>query len=166
MDQINLRQSEKQMETGFEAFSALIGDTMKSLEHLKAKGMGEYGLSGMHTLCVQSLYEASDGLTRTELSRRCGVDRAQITRVIGELLVKNVVFEVGGSANYRKKCVLTEQGRAIATEIDALIKKINFFVSGKIEPERLQIFYETLYEICQNLKKAEDCLESSAKPEI
>ena len=158
MDQPTMEQSSVCPETGFEAFSALLGTTMKSLEHLKAKGMGEYGLSGMHTLCLQKLYEVPEGLTRTELSRRCGVDRAQITRVIGELLAKDVVFEVGGTSNYRKKCVLTEEGRAIAADIDVLIKKINSFVSGDIEPQRLKIFYETLHEICQNLKRAEELL--------
>ena len=158
MDQPTMERSSVRSETGFEAFSALLGATMKSLEHLKAKGMGEYGLSGMHTLCLQKLYEVPEGLTRTELSRRCGVDRAQITRVIGELLVKDVVFEVGGASNYRKKCVLTEEGRKIAAEIDVLIKRINSFVSGDIAPDRLAIFYETLNEICQNLKKAEKLL--------
>lgn len=158
MDQTMAEGSQKPRETGFEAFNALLGNTMKSLEHLKAKGMGEYGLSGMHTLCIRNLYEAPNGLTRTELSRRCGVDRAQITRVIGELLAKGIVFEMGGSSNYRKKCVLTEEGRVTASEIDALIKKINSFVSGEIPPERLQIFYETLSEICENLKRAEEFL--------
>ena len=158
MDRPTLGQLSAEPGTGFEVFSALLSATAKSLEHLKAKGMGEYGLSGMHTLCLQKLYEAPEGLTRTELSRRCGVDRAQITRVIGELLAKGVAFEVGGNSNYRKKCVLTDEGRATAAEIDALIKKINCFVSGNIEPERLKTFYETLYEICQNLKKAEELL--------
>ncbi len=158
MDQTMSERGKKPIETGFESFNALLGSTMKSLEHLKAKGMGEYGLSGMHTLCIRSLYDAPNGLTRTELSRRCGVDRAQITRVIGELLTKGIVFEMGGSSNYRKKCVLTEKGRATASEIDALIKKINSFVSGEIPPERLQIFYETLSEICDNLKRAEEFL--------
>ena len=158
MDQPTKKQISAEPQTGFEAFSALLGATMKSLEHLKSKAMGEYGLSGMHTLCLQKLYEVPEGLTRTELSRRCGVDRAQITRVIGELLDKGVAFEVGGSSNYRKKCALTEEGRAIAAQIDVLIKRINSFVSGDIEPERLKNFYETLREICQNLKQAEDLL--------
>ena len=158
MDQIRSERPSEPIETGFEAFNALLGNTMKSLEHLKAKGMGEYGLSGTHTLCLRNLYEAPEGLTRTELSVRCGVDRAQITRVIGELLSKGIVFEVGGRSNYRKKCVLTEEGRRTASEIDALVKKINSFVSGDIPPERLQSFYETLREICENLKRAEEFL--------
>lgn len=159
MNQTASGQGTEPIETGFEAFNALLGNTLKSLEHLKAKGMGEFGLSGMHTLCVRNLYENPEGLTRTELSRRCGVDRAQITRVIGELLAKGVVFEKGGSSNYRKKCLLTEEGRRTAGEIDDLIQRINTFVSGDIEPERLRIFYETLHEICRNLKQAEEFLQ-------
>ena len=144
--------------TGFEAFSSLLGSTIKSMEHLKAKGMCEYGLSGPHTLCIQKMYYEPLGLTRTELSQKCGVDRAQITRVIGELLNKGYVEEIGSGSNYRKKCVLTPRGREIATEIVALIQKINTFVSGDIPEDRLQLFYETLTEIYENLKQAEKLL--------
>ena len=150
--------SGRTMETGFEAFSNLVGGAMKSLEKLKAKGMGEFGLSGTHTMCMRQLYEAPSGLTRTELARRCGVDRAQITRVIGELLTTELVLEVGNGSNYRKKCVLTDQGRAVALEINELVTRVHHFVSGEIPEERLSVFYETLAEICENLKRAEDML--------
>ena len=142
--------------TGFEAFSSLIGAAMKSLERLKSKGMGEFGLSGTHTLCMRRLYDAPDGLTRTQLATRCEVDRAQITRVIGELLAKGLVEEIGGGSGYRKKCRLTEQGKMVTGEINDLVSRILSFVSGDIPPERLEIFYEILREICGNLKKAED----------
>ena len=153
-----MKEAEAGLGTGFEAFNSLIGSTMKSLEHLKAKGMGEYGLSGTHTLCIQKLFHAPRGLTRTELSRSCGVDRAQITRVIGDLLAKDLVDEVGNGSNYRKKCVLTSRGTEIAREIAELIRRINEFVSGNIPQERLLLFYETLAEINENLKQAEKFL--------
>lgn len=143
---------------GFEAFHSLIGNAVKSLEKLKSKGMEEYGLSGTYTLCLLRLYAAPDGKTRTELAHTCGVDRAQITRVIGELIAKELVVELGGTSNYRKKCVLTEKGREVTTEIHALVAKINSFVSGDIPKDRLEIFYQTLHEICNNLKEAEKIL--------
>ena len=146
------------IETGFEAFNGLIGNASKSLEKLKAKGMGEYGLSGTYTLCLRQLYTAPQGMTRTQLSHRCGVDRAQITRVIGELIEKELVAELGNGANYRKKCVLSDKGREVTTSINDLVTKINTFVSGNIPKERLELFYETLTEICENLKKAEEIL--------
>ena len=151
-------ETEAQIETGFETFNGLIGNAMKSLEKLKSKGMEEYGLSGTYTLCLRQLYAAPDGMTRTQLAHTCGVDRAQITRVIGELIAKNLVLESDGTSNYRKKCRLTENGREVTAEINKLVAKINRFVSGDIPQERLEIFYETLQEICENLKEAEKIL--------
>ncbi len=143
---------------GFEAFSGMIGGALRSIEKIKNRGMSEFGLSGTHTICMRRLFEDPDGLTRTELARRCGVDRAQITRVIGELLAKDYVREIGQGSHYRKKCVLTEQGLAVTQEINGLVEQVLCHVSGDIPKERLTVFYETLEEICENLKSAEDML--------
>ena len=151
-------ETEAQIETGLEAFNGLIGNAMKSLEKLKSKGMEEYGLSGTYTLCLRRLYATPDGMTRTQLAHTCGVDRAQITRVIGELIAKDLVLESDGTSNYRKKCLLTDKGREVTAEINELVLKVNTFVSGEIPKERLTIFYETLQQICDNLKEAEGIL--------
>lgn len=143
---------------GFEVFSAMLGTAIKSLERLKSKGMEGFGLSGTHTLCLRQLFECPEGLTRTELAARLSVDRAQITRVVGELLDKGFVTENGTGSSYRKKCMLTEKGRESTAEINAIVERINRFVSGDIPPERLKSFYRTLDEICENLKKAEELL--------
>lgn len=143
---------------GFETFSSLLGTAQKNLEKLKSRGMEEYGLSGTHTLCLRQLYEFPEGLTRTQLSHRLGVDRAQVTRVIGELLSKNFVEETEGTSNYRKKCYLTPKGKEITAEINGTVSRINAFVSGDIPEERLEVFYSTLSEICDNLIKAEELL--------
>ena len=149
---------EKPVETGFETFHSLIGSANKSLDRIKSRGMDEYGLSGTYTMCLRQLYAEPHGLTRTELAQRCYVDRAQITRVIGELLKKELVLEIGSGSNYRKRCVLTEKGREVTDQINGLVGKIQHFVSGDIPPERLAIFYETLYEICERLRQAEDLM--------
>lgn len=143
---------------GFEAFSGMLGTAVKNLEKLKSRGMEEYGLSGTHTLCLRQLFDSPDGLTRTQLSHKLGVDRAQITRVIGELLTKGFVAETEGASNYRKRCYLTHKGKEITAEINGTVRRINDFVSGDIPEERLAIFYQTLGEICNNLIKAEELL--------
>ena len=53
---------------------------------------------------------------------------------------------------------LTEKGREITNKINDLVDQVLFHVSGQIPQERLAVFYETLYEICENLKSAEDML--------
>ena len=150
--------SKKSCETGFDTFNNLIGCAMKHIDRLKSKGMNEYGLSGTHTLCLRRLYETEKGLTRTELAQACQVDRAQITRVIGELIAKELVVEDANGSIYRKKCILTPIGREITSEINDLVTKLTFFVSGNIPQEDLNHFYGTLQTICDNLKEAEKLL--------
>ena len=150
--------SDKAYKTGFESFSSLIGSASKNLEKLKSKGMDDYGLSGTHTLCLRQLYIAPNGLTRTELAKRLEIDRAQITRIIGELLSKEFVEEVGSGSNYRKKIVLTDKGIGITSQVNDRVGKIHAFVSGDIPHEDLEVFYKTLSKICENLKNAEKIL--------
>ena len=143
---------------GFETFSSLLSTAVKNLEKLKSRGMEEYGLSGTHTLCLRQMYDAPEGLTRTQLAHKLGVDRAQMTRVIGELLAKGYVVETDGASNYRKKCHLSSKGKEITAEINRTVERINDFVSGDIPEDRLAVFYLTLDEICDNLIKAAELL--------
>ncbi len=145
---------QKCQETGFDSFSTLVSSALKSLERLKSRYMERFGLSGTHTLCIRQLFEAPNGLTRTELANRLSIDRAQVTRIIGELLSEELVVEGKGTSSYRKKCILTDKGKEIAAEINGIVSSINQFVSGDIPKESLTVFYETLYAICENLKKA------------
>ncbi len=144
---------------GFEVFLGMAVNALRSIERIKAKQMSEFGLSGTHTICMRRLFESPHGLTRTELAARCGVDRAQITRVIGELIAEDCVSEVGSGSHYRKKCVLTEKGRAVTDRINTLVTQIQEQVSGSIPREELAIFYKTLAEICDNLKRAEEGMD-------
>ena len=158
---MNGNMPQKISETGFDTFSTLVSSALKSLERLKAKYMEQFGLSGTHTLCIRQLYDSPDGLTRTELASRLSIDRAQVTRIIGELLSEGLAVEVKGKSSYRKKCLLTEKGMTVASEINSIVTDINKFVSGDIPKERLSVFYETLYEICENLKKADTIADTN-----
>ena len=143
---------------GFETFSAMLNSATKSLERIKSRKMEEFDLSGTHTLCLIQLYETPEGLTRTELANRLGVDRAQITRVVGELLAKDFAAEIGTGSGYRRKCLLTDKGREATAQINGIVERINKFVSGDIPPERLKEFYEIFGEICEKLKRSEELL--------
>ena len=94
--------------------------------------MEHYGLGGAHVLCLCQLVEHPKGLTKTELVKRCGVDKAQISRVISDILEKNYVSVANPQASYRQKYTLTEEGSNIAREIKKIILDINNFVSDSI----------------------------------
>ena len=142
-------------QAGFFVFSRMLSVAQKSLLKLKNGKMERYGLGSAHTMCLCRLYESTEGLTKTRLAALCGVDKAQISRVIAELEEKEFVSANHKVSNYRQKYRLTEPGRQITGEIMDAIAEINVFVSGSIPREDLEIFYRTLKTICDNLTKAE-----------
>jgi len=133
----------------------MLANAQKSLTKIKNAKMEAYGLGSAHTICICRLYEAPDGLTKTRLAALCGVDKAQISRLIAELEEKDYVTADTANTNYRQKYRLTEAGRSMAEEIQKIIGEVTDFVGGSIPPEELASFYQTLRTICDNLKKAE-----------
>ena len=138
----------------FLLFSSRLNDAQKSLARIKQKKMEHYGLGGAHVLCICQLEEVQKGLTKTELVKRCGVDKAQISRVIADVLEKNYITVSNPQSSYRQRYVLTEEGDRIAKEIKQIILDINSFVSDSIPQVDIENFYATFNTICEKLNKA------------
>ena len=139
----------------YDTFNSLITCAQKSIQKIKNKGMLPYGLASTHTICMRRLFESPTGITRAQLAKLCMIDKAQISRIVSELEEKGYVMEADTNHNYRSKLILTESGIKTAAEINEIVLRINNFVSGNIPEENINIFYDTLQQICDNLKKAE-----------
>ena len=153
----------------FDRFSHLTSCAIKSIQKLKVMGMLPFGLTGAHTMCLRHLYNFPEGVTRTKLVCLCDIDKAQVSRIINDLCAKGYVIETeNDNINYRKRLKLTPLGKDTTEEINRKVLRVNEFVSADIPEEQLEVFYETLNTICENLKSAEIELESelSSKPKI
>lgn len=140
----------------FPRFSALIGSAAKNIQRLKNAYMGRYALSSAHTNCLCQLAAAQPaGLTQTELARREQMDRAQVCRVLRELDRRGFVVSVGPTS-YKRHYRLTPAGAAAAEEINAIILRVQHYVSDEIPPEDLAVFYRTLEIIVRRLGAAVD----------
>ena len=97
----------------FREFSSLISRTEKALQKAKAEYVRGYGLRGVHVSCLLALYERPEGLPATELASVCGVDRAQVSRVVSELTEMGLISgEAGGQRRrYRSPLLLSDEGR-------------------------------------------------------
>ena len=144
----------------FLRFSTLLNETQKSLARLKFLQMETYGLGSAHTVCIRILQNNPNGVTKSELTKLCCVDKAQISRVVGDLLEKKYVSVSTPERNYRQKYALTEDGRRVADEIAQKTLEINQFVSQNIPEEQIDSFYKTFDIICQRLNSAEKLLEN------
>ena len=143
-------------EDRFVRFQNLIYNASKSLLHIKTVGMEEYGLASAHASCLWSLNGRDDGMTRTELARACAVDKAQISRLICELSEMGYVLEASKGKGYRKKILLTEEGRQVAKSVDHKVQLVLAYIDQEIPEERIGDMYETLAKICKCFKRAEE----------
>ena len=134
---------------------------LKSIQKLKNKAMLPFGLASAHTMCLRHLSSAPDGLTRTRLVHLCDIDKAQVSRIINELCARGYVIETEDeSINYKKRLKLTPMGKDIAEEINALVLKVNSYVSKDFTEEEIDVFYRVFDVICERLKESEDIVDS------
>ncbi len=137
---------------------------LKSIQKLKSKAMIPIGLASAHTMCLRHLYAAPDGLTRTRLVRLCDIDKAQVSRIINDLCARGYVIETEDeSINYKKRLKLTPMGKDIAEDINALVLKINTYVSRDFTDEEIDVFYRVFDVICERLKESEDIIDSEVE---
>ena len=92
--------------------------------------------------------------TATELSERCGVDRAQISRVVSELERDGLTGEAspGEKRRYRGRLRLTEAGARKAEAMNALVAEKLNAVAGDLNPYDVQTFYKVLRQINERLE--------------
>ena len=137
---------------------------LKSIQKLKSKAMIPIGLASAHTMCLRHLYAAPQGLTRTRLVYLCDIDKAQVSRIINELCARGYVIETEDeSINYKKRLKLTPMGNEIAEEINALVLKINSYVSRDFTDEEIDVFYRVFDVICERLKESEEIIDSEVE---
>ncbi len=101
-----------------------------------------------------------DGLSLQELTEKIGIDKANVTRVINDLLEKEIVYKSDlKQRGYKIK--LTKKGLEIATKImsgkDKIHKKLFSYFT---ETEKEQFFY-LLTKIYENIPKGEETNEKN-----
>ena len=147
----------------YELFHQMISNASKTINRLKTKYMSRYGLSGTHTICLRHLYENPEGLTKSEISDYCDIDKAQITRIIGELIEKECVSSDESKKTYNRKFFLTEKGKNITNDINNMVISINHYVSADIPVEDIRHFYSVFEKINDKLKNSEEEFEKIEK---
>ena len=89
-----------------------------------------------------------------ELSERCGVDRAQISRVSADLAARGLVCEAapGAKRRYRGSLTLTGEGSALAREMKGIVVEKLGAISGSLDEGKVATFYEVFHEIADKLE--------------
>lgn len=142
------------MRDRFENFVKDVNSINRSIKQIKSTEMNQFGLKGMHVMCLYFLSKYENGLTSVELCEKCGEDKSAISRAVGELKTMGYVETKQSDElkKYRNAITLTEEGRKITELEGEKIKKALDAGGQGLDDETREIFYSCLHRIERNLK--------------
>ena len=138
----------------FERFSFSISEISRCWHRIAGDVMGSHGLKGPYAVYFTALYRYNDGITAAQLGEICSRDKADVSRAINQMVELGLVKRVdSGTTSYRSRLILTEEGMALAEDINrkAILAVEN--ASQGLSQEKRIIFYEALELITGNLQK-------------
>lgn len=133
-------------------FSVAIDQAAKNLQRLKHIRMEKYGLRAVHVTCLIRLGRSPEGLTGTELSEICEVDKSLISRVLSDLIENGFADYEKTEKIYRKRIQLTDLGRTVVDEMRDVMDATVNAIRTDVSEEDLDAFYRTLHLIDRNIR--------------
>ena len=143
----------------FESFMLLMAKINKYVRKIRSEEMKSMNLKSGHALCIYYLYK-SRRLTMTALSKKCGEDKAALSRAVDFLKTEGDI-EDDCSSGYKKPLRLTEKGLLVGEELNEKIETILALTATGVDNEERNAMYVTLEKITDNLKKIYDSYEES-----
>ncbi|MBE6605366.1 MAG: MarR family transcriptional regulator [Ruminococcaceae bacterium] len=135
----------------FEILSATMLHLVRAVQEIKAQKMAAYGLKGRSAAVLCRIFEHGGALSATDLVRVCEVDKAQISRCLAELGACGFVErEDDGVRRYKQKYRLSAAGTHAAADISRAFADIERSVSKNLTAAELEVFFRTLYTLCDN----------------
>lgn len=138
------------MEKIFENFTVTVLKLNKLVNKIKTLEMKEYGLKGIHVMCIYYLSEHPDGLTSADLVKLTYEDKAAISR--GLALLRKGGYVNYDPDSYNARIHLTQAGKALAEGIAEKSERAVNAGSAVISEEERKKFYKTLNVIADNLR--------------
>ena len=145
----------------FEVFSTSIHQVIRAVQQLKSRKIAQYDLKGTGALCLCQLFESEDGLSAAELARLAQIDKAQVSRCVGELTARGFIYRDDREGRrYKQKYRLTEEGHAVAADVSGEFGRIQNALETDVTPEELSAFFVTLQKLCGNFEELLEQCES------
>lgn len=137
----------------FELFVMSVTRAYKYISQIKKHESANFGIKGIHVMCMVFLGKHENGLTAAELTAMCCEDKAAISRTVDSLAEKGYLSysENDPKKRWRSKIMLTAKGREQADRMSALINDIVGIISEGLSIEDEVRFYRTFSHINDNL---------------
>ena len=140
--------------TRFTTFFLTFERILKNIKSIASPVMQIYGLRSLHLSSVFALGRSEKGLSVSELSRECIIDKALSSRILKELTEKGFAEPINANCakNYNRRYVLTPKCREIISELNVKIRDYMQQADQSVSEEELASFYLTLARLDQNIE--------------
>ncbi|MBQ7364750.1 MAG: winged helix-turn-helix transcriptional regulator [Clostridia bacterium] len=126
-------------------FRIYVENLSKSLQKYENSKMSSLSMRGIHALCLFQLGKHPEGMTASELSQACEVDKALISRVVAELLeLSHIAHKNPQKTKYRSKLVLTDSGKACLRQVTHWVCDAIRDLKSEITSEELNAFFKVI----------------------
>lgn len=124
----------------FELIPIYFHNIKKKVDKSLNRDLKKYGINCIHFRPIVLLARNKEGLSLYQLTKIIGIDKANVTRVINDLVKKNIVYKTDDKQRgYKIK--LTEQGSELADHMYEHRKKLNQKIFQHFsEEEKKQLF--------------------------
>lgn len=137
----------------FERFAYALGEITRCWHKITTDEMEKQGLNGPHALYLTILFQNPNGITAAKLSKLCGKNKSDVSRMISIMEHKGLVKkERSGKNLYRAMLKLTEEGHKAARLVQEKAEAAVLRVSEGLTEEKRAIFYEVLEKITANMQ--------------
>ena len=101
------------------------------------------------------LYRSENGLTAKDISAICREDKSSVSRILKELEKNGLIYcqQDLSKKKYNSVISLTTKGKELAEVIASKIKEIIKHAENLISEKEIDLFYQTFFKICENLKE-------------
>lgn len=139
------------MDDVFERFTMTVLKMSKLVQKIKSLEIRKFGLKAIHVMCLYNLRLHPDGLTASELCRQTLEDKAAVSRALAQL--REGGYVTGDAGRHNAAVTLTEKGGRLAQYVTERAARAVAAGSADLTDEERARFYDTLLEICNNLKQ-------------
>ena len=139
----------------FIGFSQRLDRIVKNIKRKEMSYMREYGLRSVHISCLLCMDKHREGITVSELSRKCDTDKALISRTVKELSRDGFILPDtdAGDKNYNKRYKLSEKSEEILCKLKSDISEYVLEANVNISVDDLNVFYHVLSEFERNIER-------------
>lgn len=138
----------------FEQFSSTISSIYRYIQKIEREEMEKHGLKGGFAQYLMALHRHPDGVTAAQLCELCDMNKAAVSRAIGEMEECGLVTKKSDKDSaYRARLFLTEKGEHVVQFVYARgVVAVEKGGEGLSDTNR-RIFYASLQLIESNLQK-------------